>query len=125
MKRSKPAFRGRQNQVTRNHASTNAAPRGQLYVLEGPDGVGKSTIAQALAEALHSAGLQAEVFSFPGREAGTLGQLVYRLHHDCVGLGVESVTESSRQALHVAAHIDAIETRILPALRKGIHVVLD
>jgi thymidylate kinase len=65
------------------------------------------------------------LMSFPGREDGTLGQLVYRLHHDPAALGVQTISETARQALHVAAHLDVMERAILPALASGEHVILD
>jgi dTMP kinase len=98
---------------------------GKLFVFEGPDGVGKTALATAFAEHLMARGVDCEFMSFPGREDGTLGHLVYRLHHEPGRLGVKSIQPISVQVLHIAAHIDAIETRILPALSRGRHVVLD
>ena len=98
---------------------------GKLFVFEGPDGVGKTALAIAFASHLTGRGVACDFMSFPGREEGTLGHLVYRLHHDPTGFGVMSVRPTSVQVLHIAAHIDAIETRILPALSGGWHVVLD
>ena len=46
--------------------------RGKLFVLEGPDGVGKSTLAYTLTEHLNARGIPCDHFAFPGREAGTL-----------------------------------------------------
>jgi thymidylate kinase len=63
--------------------------------------------------------------SFPGKEAGTLGQHVYELHHDPARFGISALSAASLQLLHVAAHIDAIETRIKPLLHQGETVVLD
>lgn len=99
--------------------------RGELYVFEGFDGVGKTTLAQALADRLSSAGSQCEYFSFPGRDPGTLGRLVYDVHHDPGKFGVAAIHPTSLQMLHVAAHLDAIAGRILPVLKAGRAVVLD
>ncbi len=100
--------------------------RGELYVFEGPDGVGKTTLARALVDELTSAGHGCEYFSFPGRDAaGTLGSLVYDVHHHPEKFGIEVVDPISMQMLHVAAHVDAIRGRILPALEFGRSVVLD
>lgn len=99
--------------------------RGRIIVLEGPDGVGKTTLAKRLAEDLDARGLPVRLMSFPGREPGTLGRLVYDLHHDPAALNVNSISETARQALHVAAHLDVIERVIAPALADGITVVLD
>lgn len=98
---------------------------GQLLVLEGPDGVGKSTLAAALADRLREGGLACSVCAFPGNESGTLGSLVYRLHHDGPALGVEEIAPVALQAAHVAAHLDAIEREIRPRLSSGENVVLD
>jgi thymidylate kinase len=98
---------------------------GKLFVFEGPDGSGKSTLSLAFVEHLRSKGIECDHFAFPGQNAGTLGKLVHDLHHDPHMAGVESITPTSLQLLHIAAHIDAIDSRILPALRKGKSVVLD
>jgi len=70
-------------------------------------------------------GVACELFAFPGREEGTLGKLVHELHHDSTAFAVESLTPTSLQLLHIAAHVDAIESRIVPALKSGVTVVLD
>src|SRR5688500_9577461 len=98
---------------------------GRLVVLEGPDGVGKSTIAAAIAELASRRGLAVELLSFPGREPGSLGELVYRLHHESTTLGIADLGPTATQTLHIAAHIDAIERRILPAIESGRLVLLD
>jgi thymidylate kinase len=98
---------------------------GKLFVFEGPDESGKTTVSLAFAEYLRSKGLECDHFAFPGREPRTLGKLVHNLHHDPKPAGVDSVTATSLQVLHIAAHVDAIESRILPALRNGRTVVLD
>lgn len=98
---------------------------GKLFVFEGPDGVGKTTLATGFTEYIVARGIDGEYMSFPGREAGTLGHHVYELHHDAARFGIASIPPLSLQVLHIAAHIDAIETRILPLLNSGRHVVLD
>lgn len=97
----------------------------KLYVFEGPDGVGKSTLSLALAERIRDSGIQCVYLSFPGQEEGTLGNLVYQIHHDQKRLNVNSISQTSLQVLHVAAHIDAIENKIIPALNEGETVILD
>lgn len=93
----------------------------ELIVLEGPDGVGKSTLAKALADERSSA-----LLSFPGRDSGTLGGLVYQLHHEAQSVfNIPLIAETSLQLLHIAAHVDAIERDILPLIAKGTSVVLD
>jgi thymidylate kinase len=96
-----------------------------LIVFEGPDGVGKTTLARGLLRLLAAAGTSCNYFSFPGKEPGSLGNLVYNVHHDPTSYGLSSLTAAALQALHVAAHLEAIETKIVPALRSGNVVVLD
>lgn len=99
--------------------------RGRLIVIEGPDGVGKTTLAQALADELRGHGASCLYYAFPGRADGTLGQLVYRLHHRPAEFGITDISPASLQIMHVAAHADAIDRVILPALDTGTDVVLD
>lgn len=99
--------------------------RGNLIVFEGPDGVGKTTLAKALTTSFQQAGNDCLYYAFPGRMEGTLGHLVYQLHHRPAELGVAEISPASLQMLHVAAHIDAIDRVILPTLDSGSHVILD
>ncbi len=104
---------------------TQGSDRGHLIVFEGPDGVGKTTLAKALVEELTRRGARCEYFSFPGRDPGTLGRLVYEVHHDPGKFGIDHMDPTSLQVLHIAAHLDAIEGRILPTLEEGRTVILD
>lgn len=96
---------------------------GNLFIFEGPDGVGKTTIVKALKDKF--AGDVFEFLSFPGREEGTLGHVIYRIHHNRADFGIGVMSELALQALHVAAHVDVIETRIRPWITEGKNVVLD
>lgn len=98
---------------------------GKLIAFEGPDKVGKTTLARALSTRLNDAGVRCEYRSFPGERPRSLGHLVHRVHHDATGAGLDHISPVSLQVLHVAAHIEAIEEDILPALREGRWVVLD
>ena len=98
---------------------------GRLVVFEGPDGVGKTSLARALVASLRDQGVRCEYASFPGQEEGTIGRIVYGIQHNAAASGVNQIDPTSLQALHVAAHIDAIEAKILPWLRQGHWVVLD
>ena len=98
--------------------------QGRLYVFEGPDGVGKTTLARAFAKEIADT-RPSEQYSYPGNDPGTLGHLVYKLHHDARSLGVNNISPSSLQLLHVAAHIDLLSKLVVPALRSGRTVVLD
>jgi len=98
---------------------------GDLYVFEGPDGVGKTTLSSAFARHLKTTDIEFDYFSFPGKVDGTLGKLVYDLHHNKEVFGIEEINEASLQILHIAAHVDLIESKILPSLKKGRSVILD
>lgn len=105
----------------------SAASRGSgvLFVFEGPDGVGKSTLVSAASEKLVGDGVAAVAIALPGRKHGTLGAHVYALHHDPERFGVRRLSQESLQLLHVAAHIDAIENLIRPHIEGGEVVLLD
>lgn len=98
---------------------------GRLFVFEGPDGVGKTTLAAMLSQHFSNSAVPNEVLSFPGREPGTVSELIYRLYHDPAALGVKSLVPVTMQVLLTAAHIEVIEARIKPLLRSGVHVILD
>src|SRR5438876_5268719 len=102
-----------------------AARQGKLIVFEGPDGVGKSSLIEALAEGLRKAHISYEIVSFPGRRPGSLGLHIHELHHRPLKFGIKALHPASLQALHIAAHIDAIERRIRPSLEKGTWIILD
>jgi dTMP kinase len=98
---------------------------GKLLVFEGPDGVGKSTIVSKTLGILREKGIPFGALAFPGKDPGTLGWTVDQIHHNPASLGIGSRTPLSLQALHIAAHLDHIEARILPALVRGEWFVLD
>lgn len=98
---------------------------GKLIVVEGPDGAGKTTLARALLEQLNSIDQPHRLLGFPGNEPGSLGQHVYELHHNSSRFNVNSIHKASLQILHIGAHVDAIETIILPDLEQGINIILD
>ena len=98
---------------------------GNLYVFEGPDGTGKTTLAKAFSAYLASIGRKSRHFSFPGTCSGTLGKHIYEIHHELANVEITSINATSLQLLHVASHIDAIESEILPELRAGNSIVLD
>jgi thymidylate kinase len=97
----------------------------ELYVIEGPDGVGKSTITALLADRFRRQGKDVLCVSFPGKNNKRLGGHIYKLHHEPTSYDVDSIDEISLQMLHVAAHIDTIRSEIIPALNSGKTVILD
>jgi thymidylate kinase len=101
------------------------AAAGKLFIFEGPDGSGKTTLSRSFVEHLNACDIKCEWFSFPGREPGTLGKHVYDIHHSAHKSGIKKINPTSLQLLHVAAHIDTIESRIIPAIKNGKYVVLD
>jgi thymidylate kinase len=115
----------RQNDLSQLTRGIAAMIKGQLVVFEGPDGVGKSELAARFESWLVEHGSAAELLSFPGKEEGTLGKLVYDLHSNPARFGVTGLTATSLQALHVAAHLDAIQRRIIPAIKSNRTIVLD
>lgn len=98
---------------------------GQLFIFEGPDGMGKTTLSHRLVEWLTSVGQPTLYVSSPGRLDGTLGKLVYDIHHNPQHYGLRKVLPVANQLLHIAAHIDALHTSIIPALESGTNVVMD
>lgn len=99
--------------------------KGKLIVFEGPDGVGKTTLSKEIVDICCAQGIMARYYSFPGREEGTLGSLVYRIHHAPADFDIEHLSDASLQMLHVAAHLDAIERTLRPALQRGEWVIMD
>src|ERR1700722_2011213 len=99
--------------------------RGTLIVFEGPDGVGKTTLGRRLTDYLTSKGIASRYTSFPGHEPGTLGRLVYEIHHHPAQFGIDKLEPTTCQLLHVASHIDALRRTIRPALLAGEVVVMD
>jgi dTMP kinase len=96
-----------------------------LIVFEGPDGVGKSTLVKLLAEYLDSKKVPNQILSFPGDRPGTLGKLVYEIHHSPGRFDITTLSPIGLQALHIAAHLDSIVQTIAPAISSGNWVVLD
>lgn len=102
------------------------ASRGKLIVFEGVDAAGKTTLCNELYETLRREQKPIRQCHFPGKKQGTLGELVYRIHHTHSSeFGVSSIDPCSLQLLHIAAHVDAIESEIKPALYDGEWVILD
>lgn len=118
-------MRRNQQLIGSRNGKGHRSNKGDLYVFEGPDGVGKSTVAQLLVHSLEDAGRQARYFLFPGNVPGSLGRLIYDLHHDRSRFGINSIDPTSLQILHIAAHVDVIESQIKPLINAGTNVVLD
>lgn len=104
---------------------SQASTVGRLIVVEGPENTGKSTLARAISEELLSRNIRALYTAFPGHENGTLGSLVYKVEHQRENYLVKPMTATARQLMHLAAHADAIDQLIKPALASGTWIVLD
>lgn len=96
-----------------------------LLLLEGPNEVGKSTLVRRLKTRLTEAGHECVQMAFPGSEPGSLGKLVYDIHHDPAAHGITDIDPAALQMMHIAAHVDAISRRIRPLLEQGTIVLLD
>lgn len=103
----------------------NPIKYGKLYVFEGADGTGKSAIVEYLGNSLKRSNNPTKIFSFPGKTPGTLGKVVYDIHHHPEKYQINSINQASLQLLHIAAHLELIEMEIIPALKSGITVLLD
>ncbi|HEY1348832.1 MAG TPA: hypothetical protein VGF67_04320 [Ktedonobacteraceae bacterium] len=100
-----------------------------FVVFEGIDGSGKTTLARALADYYTNLAPRQQLYAnaFPGSSPGTLGEWVYRFHHHQVidAPSPDAIAPVALQLLHVAAHIDAIFTHIVPTLAADGYVILD
>jgi len=85
-----------------------------IYVFEGIDNVGKTTIVNELKEKLsEEMDCECEIVAFPGNEERTLGALVYDIHHNNKKYFDYHINDASLQLLHVASHIDLIQRKLL------------
>lgn len=97
-----------------------------IYVFEGIDHVGKTTIVQKLKEQItESTDVRCVSIAFPGNEERTLGNLVYNIHHHQEKYFSNELNEASMQLLHVASHIDLIERQIRALSEDQCIVLLD
>lgn len=106
--------------------------KGKLIVFEGIDHVGKSTICEEVYNQLRQENIACSKYSFPGKTDGTLGKLVYDIHHDKAGIKAgnteinsNNIDPLSMQILHIAAHIDILNKNIIPDVKTGKIVLLD
>lgn len=107
-------------------SQSGAEMSSKLVVFEGPDAAGKSSIAEDVVREFSSRyGTEVLLDSYPGKRPGTLGELVYRFHHNSTEFGVGHVTPLALQSLHIAAHIDAIESKLRDRVLNGEVVILD
>lgn len=97
-----------------------------LYIFEGIDNVGKTTIIQALKKQIQeTTDYKCVDVAFPGNEPRTLGELVYRIHHHEERYFDVPLNETSLQLLHIASHIDLLQHRLVSLSNKNCIVLLD
>lgn len=99
--------------------------KGYLYVFEGPDGVGKTSLIDRVFERLIAKGYPTTKLSFPGKDPGSLGAMVYQIHHNPGLFDLSGLYPPSLQILHIAAHADVIRNKIFPLYQKGTIILLD
>jgi dTMP kinase len=98
---------------------TSGAARGRLIVLEGGDGVGKTTQLPLLADALRDRGLMVHTIREPGQTQ--VGQRVREL---LLHSG-SSISPATEALLFLSARAQVVSEVVLPALAAGEWVVAD
>lgn len=94
--------------------------RGRFIAFEGGEGMGKSTQARLLAEALEARGIVVELTREPGGTPGAEAIRELLLNPPGEGWGIEA-----EALLFAAARSDHVAARIRPALEAGSWVVCD
>lgn len=94
-------------------------PRGILITIEGLDGAGKSTLAEALARELAGGGRAVELLREPGGV-----QASERIRSLVMDPGVR-LAARTEALLYAAARAQLVQERLAPALAAGAIVVLD
>ncbi len=98
---------------------------GFLFVFEGYDECGKSTMIKDITDRLRANGYNVQEIHFPGKDSNRLGELVDKIHHKNLEIFNLDISPFVKQMLHVAAHIDLEENVIIPHLKQGGIVLLD
>jgi dTMP kinase len=93
--------------------------RGRLITIEGLDGAGKSTLAEALAAEIAARGLQVERLREPGGVG--VSERIRALVKD----PAMAVSPRAETLLYAAARAQLVEERVGPLLRQGMVVLLD
>jgi dTMP kinase len=94
-------------------------PRGRLITIEGIDGAGKSTLAEALARELAARGQRVELLREPG--GVDVSERIRALVKD----PALAVTARAEALLYAAARAQLVEERLQPLLDDGVTVLLD
>ena len=101
-------------------SAPHRAGTGYFIALEGGDGAGKSTQAQALAEWIRSKGHEVVVTREPGGSA--IGQ---RLRAMLLDVGNTGISHRAEALLYAADRAEHVDTVIRPALERGAVVITD
>ncbi len=96
-------------------------PRGKLITIEGLDGAGKTTLAEALAAALTQRGLAVELLREPGGVA--LAERIRELLKDPTG--ADGLSARAEALLYAAARAQLTDEKLEPLLAAGTWVLLD
>jgi dTMP kinase len=94
-------------------------PRGRLITIEGLDGAGKSTLAEALARELAARGLRVELLREPG------GVPFSERLRAVVKDPALSVSPRAEALLYAAARAQLVQEKVAPLLAQGVWVLLD
>jgi dTMP kinase len=94
-------------------------PHGRLITIEGLDGAGKSTLADALARVLAGRGVRVELLHEPGGVA--LAERIAQLVKD----PSSKIGAPAEALLYAAARAQLVQERVLPLLEEGALVLLD
>jgi dTMP kinase len=98
--------------------------RGVFIVLEGLDGAGTTTQLERLASALRADGHRVLTTCEPS--PGPVGALIRQALKDrAVRTGGAPIAHETLALLFAADRLDHVQSEILPALAKGIHVICD
>ena len=101
----------------------------RFIVFEGVDGTGKTALFNRIVKYYKTFAKNSPIYAdaMPGTIDGTLGEWVYRLHHNRVmnNLSPDNISPVALQLLHVAAHVDTLLTRIIPTFEINGYVILD
>lgn len=99
--------------------------KGHIFVFEGFDRVGKSSLIDLVMDNLLQQGFDVIKIHFPGKDTNRLGEVVDKIHHNQLADYNLRLHPLVQQMLHVCAHIDLEENVIKPALDKRKIVLLD
>ena len=94
--------------------------KGKLIVFEGPEGSGKTTLAKQLNELMNSMKKRSVLLREPG---GT--DISEQIRSIILSVKSKKLSAKAELLLYEAARCQIIEEKIVPALEKGITVILD